>query len=72
MQSIRLCTEIERRGTLSLKNVLSALNDADMVAAPSMSRAAGEGGVDPARVAAYSTDEAYDAPMMIMSQINEA
>ncbi|AND17199.1 hypothetical protein [Rathayibacter tritici] len=57
---------------MGLKDVLSALNDADIVAAPSLARAAGEGGVDPSKVAAYASDEAYDAPMMIMSQINEA
>lgn len=57
---------------MALRDVLSALNETDLVAAPTEGRLAGEGGVNPARVAAFASDEAYDAPMMAMSQINEA
>lgn len=57
---------------MALRDVLNALNDGDVVAAQAISRLAGEGGVDPARVANYASDEAYDAPMMVVSQINEA
>ncbi len=56
---------------MALQDVLNALNESDVTSATT-SRLAGEGGVSPAQVAAYATDEAYDAPMMVLSQINEA
>ncbi|MFF3216069.1 hypothetical protein ACFYYB_36330 [Streptomyces sp. NPDC002886] len=57
---------------MALRDVLQSLNDTDLVAAPTESRLAGEGVIDPAKAAVLSNDEAYDAPMMVMSQINEA
>lgn len=54
---------------MSLRDALEALNESD----PSTSaRLAGEGVVDPARVAISSAEDAFDAPMMIMNQIHEA
>ncbi|MGG8408211.1 hypothetical protein ACM614_17210 [Streptomyces sp. 12297] len=57
---------------MALKDVLNNLNDTELVANPTESRLAGEGVIDPAKAAVLSNDEAYDAPMMVLSQINEA
>ncbi|KPI28045.1 MULTISPECIES: hypothetical protein [unclassified Streptomyces] len=57
---------------MALRDVLNNLNDTELVANPTEARLAGEGVIDPAKAAVLSNDEAYDAPMMVLSQINEA
>jgi hypothetical protein len=57
---------------MALRDVLNSLNDTELVANPTEARLAGEGVVDPAKAALLNNDEAYDAPMMVLSQINEA
>ncbi len=57
---------------MALRDVLQSLNDTELVANPAESRLAGEGVIDPERAAVLHHDESQDAPMMVMSQINEA
>ncbi|MBV9024674.1 MAG: hypothetical protein JO362_12985 [Streptomycetaceae bacterium] len=58
---------------MALRDVLQALNETDLVAAPTESRLVGEGAVAPARAATlHASNEAFDAPLMVVSQINEA
>jgi hypothetical protein len=57
---------------MALRNVLQALNDTDLVAAPTQSRLAGEGVTAPHHMVEMYNDEASDAPMMVLSRINES
>ncbi|MGC5330630.1 hypothetical protein [Micromonospora sp. DT62] len=57
---------------MALRDVLHALNETELVAAPTEARLGGEGQVSPARVAEQASEDAFDAPMMVLSQINEA
>lgn len=57
---------------MALRDVLQALNDTNLVAAPTESRLAGEGIVAPDRLVEMQNDEASDAPMMVLSRINES
>jgi hypothetical protein len=59
-------------GSMALRDVLQALNDTNLVAAPTESRLAGEGIVAPDRLVEMQNDEASDAPMMVLSRINES
>lgn len=56
---------------MALRNVLQALNDTGLIAAQTESRLPGEGVTAPHHVEMYN-DEASDAPMMVLSRINES
>ncbi|MGA5417908.1 hypothetical protein [Streptomyces pseudogriseolus] len=58
---------------MALRDVFQSLNETDAVASPTESRLAGEGVLDPEKAAVLNnTEEATDAPMTVLSQINEA
>ncbi|MFE2533796.1 MULTISPECIES: hypothetical protein [unclassified Streptomyces] len=58
---------------MALRDVFQSLNETDAVASPAESRLAGEGLLDPEKAAVLNNnEEAADAPMTVLSQINEA
>jgi hypothetical protein len=58
---------------MALRDVFQSLNEADVLASAAESRLAGEGVLDPEKAAVLNnSEEAADAPMTVLSQINEA
>jgi hypothetical protein len=58
---------------MALRDVMRALNEKDLVAPATESRLAGEGQMDPDRAVKNQVrEEASNAPLMRLSQINEA
>jgi hypothetical protein len=57
--------------TMALRDVLSAINESNPAASTSVSKLASEAVADNVS-SLNATEDAFDAPMMIMNQIHEA